>query len=62
MVPLPPISAENFSQLYTSLETLDTSRIVYTLLNIDPIKEEIRKQLRNEQLRVRRKVRVIAIL
>lgn len=62
MVPLPPISAENFSQLYTSLETLDTSRIVYTLLNIDPIKDEIRKQLRNEQLRVRRKVRVIAIL
>ncbi|XP_067947008.1 uncharacterized protein [Watersipora subatra] len=41
-----PLSAENFSQIYASLETLNVSQIVSTLLTIAPLRDEILKRLK----------------
>jgi len=51
-----PLSAENFSQLYASLETLDITQIVSTLLSIAPLRDEIQSRLWQTQPRARRKV------
>lgn len=46
------ISAENFSQLYASLETLDVSQIVSTLMSVAPLREEVLKQVKPAQRKV----------
>ena len=47
-----PISAENFSQIYASLETLDVTQIVSTLMKITPLREEILRRLKPPRRKV----------
>lgn len=39
------ITAEDFSQLYASLETLEVKQIVTTLMEIAPLRDEIKKRV-----------------
>lgn len=45
MVNVKTITAEDFSQLYASLETLEVKQIVSTLMTITPLQEEIKRQV-----------------
>lgn len=52
----PMITAENFSELYASLETLEVNKIATTLLKIPQLRDEIKKKLNTQPRKVREKL------